>query len=332
VDATYGIFANSAAGPAGWNQVYASNFNDSGMYVGACQQVCDITIDHAWMEYDALGYSGTNSGGAVVVEHSQFDNNEDGFDTNTQIAGDPPPPQNGDCPGGKKSPITHTRSCWVFMDNNVHNNNNPNVPEAPGYADAGPVGTGMTLSGGRNDTVMDNTFSTNGAWGTLFVPFPTGDTPTPGNTCKASGGVQTSALGCVYDPENDALVHNTYHHDGYFKNPSNSDFGRITLDGGQPQNCFDGNVDPDGSSPPNLEQTDAKCGVMTTQSETGGALLTQVLCDSGLLKTFHCPAGANYPRATGQVTMKPLPKKLPTMPNPCAGAPSNPWCPGGKPV
>ncbi len=33
------------------------------MYVGACLQQCDITIDHAWMEYNALGYSGTNSGG-----------------------------------------------------------------------------------------------------------------------------------------------------------------------------------------------------------------------------------------------------------------------------
>ena len=64
--------------------------NDSGMYVGACHQVCDVTIDHAWMENNALGYSGTNSGGAVVIENSQFDDNEDGVDTNTQIAGDPP--------------------------------------------------------------------------------------------------------------------------------------------------------------------------------------------------------------------------------------------------
>ena len=59
---------------------------------------CDVTIDHAWMEYSALGYSGTNSGGAIVIENSQFDNNKDGVDTNTQIDGDPPAPQNGACP------------------------------------------------------------------------------------------------------------------------------------------------------------------------------------------------------------------------------------------
>ena len=135
--AEYGIFSSNSQGPASWNQIYGSNMNDSGMYVGACLQLCDVTIDHAWMENNALGYSGTNSGGAVVIENSQFDNNEDGVDTNTQIAGDPPPPQNGACPNGGTSPITHTHSCWVFIHNDVHDNNNGDVPEA-GDAAAGP--------------------------------------------------------------------------------------------------------------------------------------------------------------------------------------------------
>jgi len=135
--AQYGIFSSNSAGPAQWNDIYGSNMNDSGMYVGACHQLCAVTIDHAWMQNDALGYSGTNSGGAVVIENSQFDHNEDGADTNTQIDGDPPAPQNGDCPGQAISPITHTRSCWVFIHNDVHDNNNPNAPEA-GSAAAGP--------------------------------------------------------------------------------------------------------------------------------------------------------------------------------------------------
>ena len=102
--------------------------NDSGAYVGACQQQCDVTIDHSWFEYNALGYSGTNSGGAIVIQNSQFDHNQDGLDTNTQINGDPPAPQDGACPDGATSPITHTTSCWVFMNNNVHDNNNPTSP------------------------------------------------------------------------------------------------------------------------------------------------------------------------------------------------------------
>ena len=203
-------------GPAGWNQIYGSNMNDSGMYVGACHQVCDVTIDHAWMENNALGYSGTNSGGAVVIENSQFDDNEDGVDTNTQIAGDPPPPQNGACPGGGTSTITHTHSCWVFIHNDVHDNNNGNVPEA-GNAAAGPIGTGMTLSGGRNDTVMDNTFSNNGAWGILFVPYPDSGTPSLHQKCAAFGGFEISGLGCVFEPEGDALTGNTFVNDGYLR-------------------------------------------------------------------------------------------------------------------
>jgi hypothetical protein len=326
--AEYGIFSSNSAGPATWNQTYASNFNDSGMYVGACHQVCDVTIDHAWDEFNALGYSGTNSGGAIVIEHSQFDNNQDGLDTNTQIAGDPPAPQNGACPDHGISPITHTHSCWVFIHNYSHDNNNPNVPEA-GNAAAGPIGTGMTLSGGRNDTVMDNTFSNNGAWGFLMVPYPDSGTPSLGQKCPATGGV-SSSLGCVYDPEGDALLHNTFSHDGSFGNPSNSDYGQITYSSGQPRNCFAGNIAPNGSVPSDLEQTQPTCGPITPAANTGGALFDQVLCDTGF-SAAACPAGTHYPQHTG-VVMHPLPKGLATMPNPCAGVPANPWCPDGRPV
>ncbi len=327
-NAAYGIFANSAAGPASWDHVYASNFNDSGMYVGACQQVCDITIDHAWMQYNILGYSGTNSGGAVVVENSKFDHNQDGFDTNTQIRSDPPPPQNGDCPGKAISPITHTRSCWVFMHNQVFDNNNPNAPNASGYAGAGPLGTGMTIAGGRNDTVMDNTFYDNGAWGILFVPFPDSDQPRPGETCAGTGGTEISGLGCVYEPEGDALLDNTFSHNGFFGNPSNSDFGRISLVAGLPRNCFSGNVAPDGTAPANLQKLEPTCGPLTKKPHTAGPLLGQVLCDTGF---GACPAGAHYPPRTGAV-VEPLPSDLKTMPNPCKGVPANAWCRDGRPV
>ena len=224
--AQYGVFSSNASGPASWNQLYASNFDDSGMYVGACHQECGVTINHAWMEYNALGYSGTNSGGAIVIENSQFDNNQDGLDTNTQIGGDPPAPQNGDCPNGGISPITHTHSCWVFCTTTSMTTTTPASPKSA-TASAGPVGTGMTVSGGRNDTVMDNTFANNGAWGTLFVPYPDSNKPSLGQTCKGKGGVEMSGFGCVFDPEGNALLHNTYVHNGYFKNPTNADFGQI---------------------------------------------------------------------------------------------------------
>ncbi len=247
------------------------------------------------------------------------------MDTNTQVAGDPPPPQNGDCPGHAISPITHTRSCWVFMDNDVHDNNNPDPPAA-GSAAAGPIGTGMTVSGGRNDTVMDNTFADNGSWGTLFVPYPDAGTPSPGVSCSGSGGHPDGALGCVYDPEGNALLHNTYRHDGFFRNQSNADFGQITLFPSERQNCFVGNRAPAGSVPADLEEVQATCGLPTKRSNTGGPLLAQVGCDSGFLA---CSSTEVYPKRTGTLLAK-VPGKLPTMLNACAGMPTNPWCPTGS--
>jgi hypothetical protein len=326
--AAYGIFASNAGGPARWDQVYASNFNDSGMYVGACLQVCDVTIDHAWMEYSALGYSGTNSGGAIVIANSEFDNNKDGLDTNTEISGDPPAPQNGACPGNKVSPITDTHSCWVFMHNNVHDNNNPNVPQT-GVAALGPTGTGMTISGGRNDTVMDNTFANNGAWGVLLFPYPDTGTPVLGQTCLGAGGVENPVYGCALETQGDALLHNTFKHNAFFANPANGDIGQIVFNAhGQPRNCYSGNTTPAGTVPPGLQRTQPTCGPRTTTADTGGALLGQLICDSGF---GACPAGSNYPQAT-RVVMHPLPKSLRSMPNPCKGVPNNAWCSDGKPV
>ena len=323
----YGVFSSDSAGPATFDQTYASNFNDSGIYVGACQQVCDVTINHAWMQYNAIGYSGTNSGGAIVIENSQFDNNKDGVDTNSQIAGDPPAPQNGACPNGATSPITHTHSCWVFLHNNVHDNNNPNVPQA-GTASKGPVGTGMTLSGGRNDTVMNNTFANNGAWGFLMIPYPDSSTPQYNQSCTGTGGVENGAFGCIYDPMNNALVGNHFVNNGTFKNPSNGDYGQITLNTGKPSNCYRDNTAPNGSTPADLQESQPTCGVPTTGAKTGGALLGQVLCDTG---SGPCGADMNYPKATG-VIMHPLPAGLPNMANPCSGVPDSAWCSSGKSV
>ena len=325
--ATYGIFSSNAAGPATWNQIYANNQNDSGMYVGACKQLCNITISNAWMEYSALGYSGTNSGGAIVITHSQFDHNQDGFDTNTAISGDPTAPQDGACPNNGISKITHTHSCWVLMDSSIHDNNNANAPEL-GSAGIGPTGTGMTISGGRNDTVMHNTFSNNGAWGILFVPYPDSGTGVMGQTCANQGGHMAPGLGCVLDPMGDSLLSNTFKHNGYFKNPTNSDFGELTLSA-HVLNCFAKNVAPDSYFPSNLQKAEAKCSGKTAGGNVLAAqdLYTQAVCDAGL---GSCPAGTVYPKH-GAVQLHTAPK-LPTMPNPCLGVPSNAWCKAGKPI
>jgi hypothetical protein len=321
--ASYGLFASNARGKGVWNQTYASNFSDSGYYEGACRQECNLTMRKAWSQYSALGYSGTNSGGNLIVKESEFDHNKDGFDTNSQNNDDAPSPQDGSCPNGATSPITNSVSCWVFMDNYVHDNNNPNVPGS-GAAGSSPVGTGISISGGRFDTVMGNKIVHNGAWGLLLVPFPDTDTPPPPAHCE--GGTQTGSLGfgCLYDDWGNQAFENQFSENGFFGNPTNGDIGQITFFGGNPVNCLRRNKLPDGVSPESLLTN--TCGA-TGSGEINQPLLEQVECNTQILSTKPCPAGSDYPRKTA-VKMHALPKakKLPTMPNPCADVPKNPWC------
>ncbi len=327
--AQYGVFSSNWSGGT-WNQIYASNFNDSGFYIGACQQVCNQTMNHAWGEYDALGYSGSNSGGKLVVENSQFDNNEDGFDTNSQN-GDEPSPQNGDCPGNGVSPITHTHSCWVFIHNYVHDNNNPNVPTA-GSAAAGPVGTGMSISGGRNDTIMDNRFSNNNAWGVIFVSYPDSGPPCLGGTKNLPLFGNGS---CTFEGWGDALIDNTFSHNGSYGHPSNGDFAKLNLVDGNPTDCYSGNTDAGGGpvtpSSAALQAAHPVCnGALVPASSEPSTFITEVLCDSSAGSTQFCLTG-QYPRQT-KIIMHPLPKGLKTMPRVCGGVPRNPWCDPPRPT
>lgn len=349
--ALYGIFASNAGGTNSLSQLYANNFSDSGIYVGACKRDCNVTIDHAWMENSALGYSGTNSGGQVIIQNSRFDNNKDGFDTNTALTGDPPPPQDGRCPGKSTSAITRTHSCWVFVNNLVDDNNNPNVPTA-GTAGLGPTGTGMTISGGRNDTVMNNEFLNNGAWGAMFLPYPDGNLTSGGKTCAGQKGIVATSLGipgvsCLFDPQGNTLVNNKFSGNGSFANQSNADFGNLLIAGNEPANCFSGNTEWDSTFTTPLGaatnanaldlhplQTPSTCGTKTPKTgllgtNTDTTLLLQAECDAGVLSGGLCTS-ALYPKTTS-VLMHPLPS-LPSMPNPCIGTPTNLWCPGGVPA
>jgi hypothetical protein len=331
--AGYGLFSSNSRGPGVWDHTYASNFDDADYYIGACAQVCNQTVNHAHAQYAALGYSGTNSGGRLLIENSEFDHNKDGFDTNSQNNDDSPSPQDGACPSGGTSPITHTHSCWVFTHNYVHDNNNPNVPSA-GTAAAGPVGTGMSISGARDNTVVGNRFENNGAWGIILVPYPDTETPPPNQDCQ--GGVKSGPPSevCLYDDWGNAILNNTFKHNGFFGNDTNSDFGEITSTGPNPTNCFHGNVEKGGgdvtSSPSGLQQSKPACNG-DAPPDPNPQMTNQVACDSqffaGLVPTGSspCTPGSSYPQQT-KVVMPPLPKGLKSMPHPCAGVPANAWC------
>src|SRR5579884_1387067 len=80
--AGYGIYSSNTRGPGHglFAYDYASNMNDSSFYVGACPD-CEVTLNHVHAENAPQGYSGTNSGGNVLIENSEFDRNSTGFAT-----------------------------------------------------------------------------------------------------------------------------------------------------------------------------------------------------------------------------------------------------------
>jgi hypothetical protein len=340
--ASYGIFVSNSDGPGSMDQTYASNFSDSGYYIGACPD-CNAVINHAHAEFNALGYSGTNSGGHLIIENSEWDNNKTGLVSNSQNSADPPSPQSGACPHGGIGP-TGTHSCWVFRGNYVHDNNNPNVP-AIGDAAIGPVGTGLLLAGDRYNTVINNVFANNDAWGVLTTLFPDTGKENPNNVANCNGGVLggtvlSRVVPCLFDTWGNQVLNNRFSNDGRYRNLTNGDIADLSIlpleHLGAPGDCFHGNKKLNGSAatawPITLQTLQASCNNPLGYPDpvSTGLLLAEVGCATQAF--FTCPALplANYPRAT-QVVMPPMPAQQ-TMPNPCAGVPANPWCVGGVPA
>jgi hypothetical protein len=331
----YGIYASNTTGPGFFTNTYANNMSDSGYYIGACPD-CNTIINKAHSEGNDLGYSGSNSGGRVVIENSEFNNNEEGFATQSQNNDDAPSPQDGICSNGASNPhppagAQRTNICWALINNRIVNNNNgatPTHPSAPGL-----LGTGISIAGGHNDLVVGNTISGNNAWGILLVTYPgVEESPPPQvpaeDNCK--GGTKVEGQ-CVYEPYGNEITGNTFANNGGYKNPSNGDIGEIA--NANPTvltNCWHGNVEEGGgeptSEPKAIQTTHGTCSNPNLGGEpTTSVLAAQAICDSQLLAECPPVPGEEYPRSSN-VKLLPLPAQ-PSMPNPCEGVPYNGWCP-----
>jgi len=309
--AQYGIFAVNAGGPGSITNSYASNMGDSAFYIGGCPD-CNAVLSHLHAQNSALAYSGTNSGGNLRIEDSEWDLNKTGIVPNSLNNDDAPPPQSGLCPSG-------TGSCTFIQRNYVHDNNNPNVP-AFGIAGEAPVGAGIEISGGMFDTVVNNRVENQGAWGIVIHDFPDTETPPPVSHCE--GGIQQGPV-CLFNAKGNLVLQNQLANNGFFGNPTNGDLANESTS--DPKNCFDRNTDPAGltSDPPDIESPTVD-GPPCDAPGPGdsGALAAQLACAAGITP---CPPGSSYPQPT-QVRMLPLARQTP-MPDPCQGVPPNPWCP-----
>jgi hypothetical protein len=318
--AQYGIFVSNSSGPGLITNSYASNMADAAYYVGACRQVCNMTLANDTGVGSDLGYSGTNAGGQLVIKNSMFRNNRAGIAPNSENNDDAPPPQDGRCPGSA------TTSCTIIEGNTIEDNNNAN---APGNKAIAPVGTGIQIVGGEYDTVAHNLIYNQGAWGILTSDNADPETPPPGTHCQ--GGIKDRPLPkiCLFQARGNQVYGNVFLHDGFFGNSSNSDLATETLGSYTPRNCFYGNVDLHGpltSAPADIQSASVDgqpCGQPGTSSDP--ALTNQLICATGAFPCHLPHSQASYPRQT-RIVMLPLPQ-LASMPTPCAGVPKNAFCP-----
>jgi hypothetical protein len=152
----YAIYARN--GEYGrFEHCYASGSKDAGYYIGESQPAHAVITD-CIAEYNAMGYSGTNAGGDLVIENSVWRNNMVGIVPNTLDS------QEG-------APQGHVAGGIRIEGNEIHDNNNLDVPAtANAYA---MYGSGVAVAGGQRNDVVDNTIRDQGKYGVLIFPMIT---------------------------------------------------------------------------------------------------------------------------------------------------------------
>jgi hypothetical protein len=314
LDGGYGIFTNNEVFGA-FQNVYASGFNDSGLYLGACQE-CEAHIDHATIENNALGYSGSNAGGSLTIENSTFRHNSTGIAPNSENPGDGPPPQDGECnrvnpkTGRKKAApnptptieSTEIARCTIIRNNVITENNNLNAPDDNSTGKA-PWGAGVELPGDYADLIEHNTITDNPSDGVLAFEYPNPFPPTK----------QT----IYFQLSGNKIADNEFSGNGGLGGPYSGD---VAMEGGQfgskesTNNCLTGNTFADATYPANIEGT---WGCQNAKTPNGVSEFSFV----EYLLELQGESEARKPEP------QPAPGEQPTMPDPCWEVPQDQICP-----
>jgi plastocyanin len=146
----YGIYAFDATDGL-FEHDYASGSPDSGFYVGECYP-CRIVIRDVMAEHNAIGYSGTNSGGELYVVSSVWRNNRAGL-----------------VPASLDLELNPPQRETVIAANLIVGNSNRNAPAAALPAIA--YGNGVLIGGGVGNVVERNVITDHEQHGILVTPM-----------------------------------------------------------------------------------------------------------------------------------------------------------------
>lgn len=158
----YGIYAfDSVTGQLDHSHTIGSK--DAGVYIGQCFP-CDAVIDHVVSEHNGLGYSGTNSGGNLLIVNSTFNNNRAGI-----------------VPNSGSYELCYPERETTIVGNLVYSNNQTDTPAIDVAVLA--QGNGILVPGGVRNVITRNRVFDHNRTGIGLVPFleedPNDDLPTP---------------------------------------------------------------------------------------------------------------------------------------------------------
>jgi hypothetical protein len=260
-------------------------------------------------------------------------------------------------------------SCYVIYNNSIHDNNNNNTPGG-GLTSVSALGTGIELVATQHISAIGNRVFNNKAWGIITHDFP--DPESGPASCAGGTDIPAVLLTpevCYWYSLGNHVARNTFTTNGAFGNPTNGDVAnqgpgsaKALSDGvGQvpDPNCFSGDGNSSGSVsqwPATLESSPCVPGPANSEQ---AVLTAQLVCATGAASLFTqgtgitppscpgypahdgvCSPGAQLTPAgdrTNGVCFAPLSRVLsaavsPTMPDPCAGVPTNAYCPAAAVV
>ena len=146
----YGLYAfDSTHGQL--EESYAAGSPDAGVYIGQCFP-CDAVIDHLVSEHNGLGYSGTNSGGNLLIVNSRFNNNRAGL-----------------VPNSGSYELCYPERRTTIVGNLVYSNNQGDTPAIDVALLA--MGNGILPAGGVANVIRNNRVWDHDKTGIGLVPF-----------------------------------------------------------------------------------------------------------------------------------------------------------------
>lgn len=147
----YGIYSFDSVNGT-FDHDYGSGSPDAGFYIGGCNP-CNALVVDVVAEYNGLGYSGTNSGGNLIIANSIFRHNRAGIVPNSGSY----------------------EKCYPERDNTIAGNlvYDNNYDTGPAIDDARLAQeNGILIAGGRDNKILRNRVDNHNLTGIALVPFP----------------------------------------------------------------------------------------------------------------------------------------------------------------